>query len=120
MAWGIRDAQKPVLHSDAKGLFRFYMRCAPNVSRLHEQVSKSVGNAARYVVRVPLLVRVGLGIVHLRCMRDARALCIALRSLAQALCMWFAHMFGRSMRGSHVETETCTLEARTCCLCHCA
>ena len=90
------------------------MRCAPNVSRLHEQVSKGVGNATRYVVRAPLLVCVGLGIVHLRCMRDARAVCIALRSLGQALCMWLAHMFGRSMRGSHVETETGTLEARAC------
>ena len=97
--------------------FTFYMRCAPNVSRLHEQVSKGVGNATRYVVRVPLLVCVGLGIVHLRCMRDARAVCIALRSLGQALCMWLAHMFGRSMRGSHVETETCTSEARACCFC---
>ena len=88
------------------------------MSRLHEQVSKGVGNATRYVVyRVPLLVCVGLGIVHLRCMRDARALCIALRSLGRALCMWLAHMFGRSMRGSHVETETCTSEARACCFC---
>ena len=99
---------------------RVYMRCAPNVSRLREQVSKGVGNAARYIVRVPLLVCVGLGIVHLRCMRDARALCIALRSLGQAHCMWLAHMLGRSMRGSHVETETCTSEVRTCCLCHSA
>ena len=31
--------------------------------------------------------------------------------------MWLPHMFGRSMRGSHLETETCTLELRTCCLC---
>ena len=55
--------------------------------------------------------------MHLRCIRDARALCIALRSLGHALCMWLPHMFGRSMRGSHLETETCTLELRTCCLC---